>query len=311
MIRVFKLLHTLMILSLLFVASKCKKDVTESEFKVRDRKEQYLQHEKDSIYNFLRTHTYVVDYEQNIHFSEAAPWQTRLIDVVDSIIVPDTLSDGLEYTVYFLNIYPGIGDSITTCDQVFYSYTLWDITGRLYKHNGHQNPSWTNVFKPYIGGIGMGGIPSIIDKFNAGTYRQNDDGTVLFSGFGNFVAFIPSGLLEKYGYSIQVTSDQYLPAYTPLIIQMHLLHVNTDFDMDNVPNVLEDRNGNGNPEDDNTDRETEKRYNIQVPLPDYKDADDDGDFLPTKDEDPNGNGDPTDDDTDGDGVPDYLDPDTH
>lgn len=74
-------------------------------------------------------------------------------------------------------------------------------------------------------------------------------------------------------------------------------------DNDGIPAELEDRNGNGDLNDDDTDGDG---------LPDYLDADDDGDNVLTKDEnpDPNEDGNLTDAlDTDADGIPNYLDDD--
>lgn len=77
----------------------------------------------------------------------------------------------------------------------------------------------------------------------------------------------------------------------------------TKDDNDGIPAALEDINGNGNLEDDDTDGDG---------IPNYLDADDDGDNVLTKDEnpDPNKDGILNDaQDTDGDGIPDYLDAD--
>ncbi|WP_418603410.1 hypothetical protein [Hwangdonia sp.] len=74
----------------------------------------------------------------------------------------------------------------------------------------------------------------------------------------------------------------------------------TEDDNDGIPAALEDRNGDGNLENDDTDGDE---------IWDYIDEDDDGDNVPTKDEDLNGDGDFTNDDTDGDGIPNYLDDD--
>lgn len=74
-------------------------------------------------------------------------------------------------------------------------------------------------------------------------------------------------------------------------------------DNDGILAILEDINGNGNLEDDDTDGDG---------LPNYIDADDDGDNILTKDEVPdlNNDGDLIDaQDTDGDTIPDYLDDD--
>lgn len=72
-------------------------------------------------------------------------------------------------------------------------------------------------------------------------------------------------------------------------------------DNDGIPAHLEDINGNGNLDDDDTDGDG---------IPNYLDPDDDGDNVLTKDENPDPNGDGILDDaqdTDGDGIPDYLD----
>ncbi|ULC60846.1 hypothetical protein MBM09_07555 [Flaviramulus sp. BrNp1-15] len=72
-------------------------------------------------------------------------------------------------------------------------------------------------------------------------------------------------------------------------------------DNDGILAQLEDINGNGDLEDDDTDGDG---------LPNYIDADDDGDNILTASEnpDPNGDGDLSDaQDTDGDNIPDYLD----
>ncbi|KJD33064.1 hypothetical protein PK35_08855 [Tamlana nanhaiensis] len=87
----------------------------------------------------------------------------------------------------------------------------------------------------------------------------------------------------------------------PVIID--ILTVLTEDDNDGIPAILEDRNGNGDLTDDDTDGDG---------LPDYIDADDDGDNILTINEnpDPNEDGDLSDaQDTDGDGTPDYLDDD--
>lgn len=74
-------------------------------------------------------------------------------------------------------------------------------------------------------------------------------------------------------------------------------------DNDGIPAKLEDRDGDGNYKNDDTDGDG---------LADYIDEDDDGDNVPTADENPDPNGDGNLDDaqdTDGDGIPDYLDKD--
>lgn len=74
--------------------------------------------------------------------------------------------------------------------------------------------------------------------------------------------------------------------------------LDTDDDGDGVPTVEEVYDGVENPEDQDSDGDL---------IPDYLDQDDDGDAVDTIDEDVDGDGDPTNDDSDGDGIYDYLD----
>ncbi len=73
-----------------------------------------------------------------------------------------------------------------------------------------------------------------------------------------------------------------------------------DDDDDGVPTLDEDRDGDGDPTNDDTDGDG---------IPDYLDQDDDGDGVVSSQEDINSDGDPTNDYTDGDGIPNYLDDD--
>ncbi|MFQ3213864.1 MAG: gliding motility-associated-like protein, partial [Marivirga sp.] len=76
-------------------------------------------------------------------------------------------------------------------------------------------------------------------------------------------------------------------------------YLDTDDDNDQVPTIEEDYDNDGNPQNEDTDGDI---------IPDYLDFDDDGDGLTTLEEDVDQNGDPRNDDTDGDSIPDYLDP---
>ncbi|MCA0131664.1 hypothetical protein [Winogradskyella alexanderae] len=71
-----------------------------------------------------------------------------------------------------------------------------------------------------------------------------------------------------------------------------------DDDEDGIPTELEDRNGDGDPTNDDFDMDG---------IADYLDKDDDNDNVPTINEDIDNDGDPTNDDTDNDGSPNYLD----
>lgn len=77
------------------------------------------------------------------------------------------------------------------------------------------------------------------------------------------------------------------------------INVTEQDDDDGIPRNQEDRNGNGNLFDDDTDGDG---------IPNFIDTDDDNDNVPTSVEIINNDGDNL-PDTDGDGTPDYLDPD--
>ncbi|SFD24884.1 hypothetical protein [Algibacter pectinivorans] len=113
-------------------------------------------------------------------------------------------------------------------------------------------------------------------------------------------ASLPTNLFCEVIPSAEVTITQDIESTSGTA---NLRTVLTEDDNDGIPAELEDLNGNGNYDDDDTDGDG---------IPNYIDADDDGDNILTKDEnpDPNGDGDLSDaQDTDGDGIPDYLDPD--
>ena len=96
----------------------------------------------------------------------------------------------------------------------------------------------------------------------------------------------------------EVGNDLGMPVDTDLDGTIDAL--DADDDGDGVDTRLEDRDGDGDPTNDDTDNDG---------TPDYLDTDDDGDGVLTRDEDRNGDGSPITDDTDGDGTPDYLDTD--
>ena len=74
---------------------------------------------------------------------------------------------------------------------------------------------------------------------------------------------------------------------------------------------MEDVDGNGRLNNDNTDLAAEQKTTSFNFFPNYLDADDDGDGTPTIDEIViNADGSITFPDADGDGIPDYLDADT-
>jgi len=300
---------TLVLISI--IAGNCKKN--KPTYKPpRDRKEQYAT-EKDSILNFLKTHTYTVDSRWHFILDTLTDPQTQtsLYDAAQVVQMQDPEVDDLTYDVYFIPFRTGTELNITTCDRIFAASRVMDFTGEVYFNTPELSAEWANVWTPVLSKLNIPGLRYVLTHFKSGTFTTNPDGTVTFDNFGAGVAFIPSGLLGNYGYSTAAGDNgKVLKAYSPVIVDFKILHVNLDIDNDNVPNIVEDLNGDGDPTNDNTDKETEDQNNFPN-IPNYTDPDDDGDHLRTKDEDPNGDGDPTNDDTDGDGIPNYLDADTH
>lgn len=126
-----------------------------------------------------------------------------------------------------------------------------------------------------------------LSSTNPFNYRTYSNSSLPSSGL--FCSEIPLS-------SIKITQDIESTSGT-----VKIKTVLTEDDNDGIPAALEDINGNGNLDDDDTDEDG---------IPNYLDVDDDGDNVLTVNEkpDPNDDGDISDAlDTDGDGIPNYLD----
>ena len=133
---------------------------------------------------------------------------------------------------------------------------------------------------------------------------ENGDGTVSFDDYGVGAIFMPSGL----AYFDRPPSGSIITSYTPLVFKTDLLsfETNTDFDGDGIPSIMEDLDGDGNLNNDNTDQDSEVLF-----LPNHNDPDDDADGILTIDEiDIDDEGNVTFRDSDGDGIKDHLDSDS-
>ena len=151
-----------------------------------------------------------------------------------------------------------------------------------------------------------------LTEFNTGSViTENGDGTLDFGIHGIGAVFIPSGLAYFFGTGPSNTDGSPgLPQYANLIFKIDNLSFqqNTDFDGDGIPSIMEDLNGDGNLNNDNTDEDLEGNF---VFTPNHVDPDDDGDGILTIDEiEINADGTITFPDSDGDGIVDYLDSDS-
>ncbi len=130
--------------------------------------------------------------------------------------------------------------------------------------------------------------------------------------------------------------DNTTGAVTLSSVLLAVIDCTADYDLDNIPSLNEDLNGNGNFGDDDTDGDNIPDFldedddgdyvltNVEAvdtgranvnsyldtdgdQIPNYLDNDDDGDGILSLNEDTNGNYNLLDDDTDGDNIPNYLD----
>ncbi len=205
-------------------------------------------------------------------------------------------TDGEEvsHTLYYLVAREGTGESPTIGDNVVLQYEGSLLDGVLFD-------GWSTPIKEYLSGNLTRGYGNGVKKFKSGTGPiENGDGTVSYEGYGVGLIFIPSGL----GYFDKPREGSGIPKHEPLIFKIDVLafEKDTDFDGDGIPSILEDLDGDGNLNNDNTDGDAGANH---------RDIDDDNDGKPTRDEieiDDEGN--ITYPDTDGDGTPDYLDSDS-
>ncbi len=290
-IRVFSILS----LFFLLTATTCKKDTpSTTEQNIKDRKERYLEVEKDSIIEFLQTHTYSLDAQYNMEIdtlddptTQTSIWDDPNLQVLQ---IPDPKVEDLIYDVYYIPFTIGTSKQIEKYDRVLTAYKGYTLDLQLFDMAIDDLPAW--FYLPKL----IQAWQEILPLFKDGTYTPNNDGTVTFSGYGAGFFITPSGL----AYYNEVNKS--IPAYSPLIFTFKSFLDDKDNDNDNVPNMVEDLNQDGDPTNDNTDGDN---------IPNFWDDDDDNDGVKTIDEDTNHDGDPTNDDSDGDGIPNYLDADTH
>ncbi len=209
------------------------------------------------------------------------------------------LDDGeeIEHTLYYVVVRDGVGGSPTFADN-----TVLQYEGSLL--NGDAFDAANSPVNQYLSGNLIPGYAMGVENFNAGEGPfDNGDGTVSFEDYGIGILFIPSGL----GYFDRPPLGSGIPSYEPLIFKIDLLSFepDTDFDGDGIPSILEDLNGDGDLNNDNTDEDTEP---LGVFLANHNDTDDDADGIPTREEiDIDEEGNVTFRDTDGDGIWDHLD----
>jgi hypothetical protein len=200
---------------------------------------------------------------------------------------------GITYSMYYLVLRPGTGESPSNVDGVLAAYAgTYLQKGTVADATELTNIAFEEIKYPQqilslfstISGWG-----EIFPLFKTGdTPIANADGTVTYNNFGAGVMFIPSGLAY---YS---TGSGSIPTYVPLIFKFKLFAISRlDQDGDGIPSYLEDLNGDGYMKSfsstnlypttlsdairyaDDTDRDG---------IPNFLDVDDDADGIGTRKE---------------------------
>jgi len=282
----------LLCLSILFIGYACDDDTFGVPVDDFDYEGQALI-DNDSILVFLENHYYndAIDSVQPL-----VSGATALID--DSRLLTQDVTDfDVDYKLYVFvknegspipeKGYPTEVDSVL----VKYKGQYFNSTVELIDFDERTvNPLWLTL-NSVIRGWSHG-----FTNFKGGENITNN-GPITYSNGGKGVLFIPSGLAYgKFG-----TAG--IPPSSSLMFYIELYDVieNTDHDLDSVPSILEDPDGDGDPRNDDTDGDG---------FPNFLDPDDDNDGVATKDE-GGDDGDPTNDfnDPNNPTLPDYLNPD--
>ncbi len=185
------------------------------------------------------------------------------------------LIDDVEYTLYYLVINEGGGETPITIDSTYTAYKGFTLKNKVFDQN---NTGMWITYPPVPKGI----MPAVANTSIISGYRQaltvmkaatniiqNSDGTFTYENAGRIIAFIPSGL----GY---FSGTQLGKAYECAIFDLTLVSkLSRDHDGDGIPSIYEDLNGNGDYFDDDTDGDG---------VPDFMDVDDDADGFLTRDE---------------------------
>lgn len=319
-IRLMKIRSVIFIFISTLVILSCKKDEDTVEFIPPTDISEIVVQDEAKLQEYFATHFY--NYEE--FTAEETGFDYKIIidtiagDNSDKISLKDSEGFGfktvsvksenvgidgteeIDHKVYYLIARQGEGATTTFADSTYVKYQGELLDGTIF--DSSTLPLWFNL----PGGIVPGFAHGITSLKGGKKGVPNADGTVTVENYGIGAIFFPSAL----GYYADIQGT--IPAYSPLIFKIELLAVNqTDHDGDGIPSYLEDVDGNGRLNNDNTDLAAEKKVGFTF-YANYLDADDDGDGTLTIDEinlDSEGNF-LSFKDTDEDGVPDHLDADT-
>lgn len=249
--------------------------------------------DNDSILVFLENHYY------NDAIDSVQPLVTGATSLLNDsrLIIQDVTDFNVDYKLYVF--VKSVGNPVpdkgypTEVDSVLVKYKgqYFNSTVELIDFDERTvNPLWLTL-NSVIRGWSHG-----FTNFKGGENITNN-GPITYANGGKGVLFIPSGLAYGQFGTAGIPPSSSLMFY----IELYDLVENTDHDLDSVPSILEDPDGDGDPRNDDTDGDG---------FPNFSDPDDDNDGVLTKDE-GGADGDPTNDfnDPNNPTLPDYLNPD--
>ena len=245
--------------------------------------------DNDSLVAFLKNNYYneVLDSVKPITNNE-----TSLFDDV-KLVTKEVTENDINYKLYYYVNRVGTPDEDkgfpTVMDSVYAKYRGQRIVRKdSLSPDFDKNTAWFSLNQ-----VIKGWTYSFV-HFKGGNNVTND-GPINYENGGKGILFIPSGLAYANRGTGNIAPNSLLMFY----IELWDLVPDTDDDQDGVASINEDPDGDGNPRNDDTDKDN---------VPNYLDTDDDGDGVLSKDEDKNGDGNPANDFSDPNkpNVPDYL-----
>jgi FKBP-type peptidyl-prolyl cis-trans isomerase FkpA len=251
--------------SLIALFAACKKDDSVTVAPPRDYGVQYAA-EKDSIENYLKTH-YIesVDEDMNIQLlpipdggDQVSIWDQDAYPLQNKIVN----SNDVDYTVYYLVLREGVGETPTRGDDVMVAYRGTLLDGTQFDYT-----PFPDALSPLP--LFIEGWHNIIPLFKTGVYVDipNSPDPPSYQDFGAGVMFLPSGLAY-----FNTTPSSIVSAYDSMIFSFKLYDLEyTDLDADGILNKDETVAGTDIKDYDTDGDET----------PNYLDTDDDGDGYTT------------------------------
>lgn len=246
----------------------CKDDDSTDVAPPRDYTLQYAD-EKIILDQYLHNHYIAsVDADMNVDIQPLAADDTEHESIWDQTEYPlqnkMVNSNGVNYTVYYLVLREGVGESPTVYDNIFCAYRGTLLNGTQFDYL----PFPQNVSS--LSGT-IEGWREIIPLFKEGVYNdfEGNPNPAAFTDFGAGVMFLPSGLAYYNNALFNV------PSYSPMVFSFKLLSVERgDADGDGIYTTDETIPG-VSPEEYDTDGDGK---------PNYLDVDDDNDGYSTRSE---------------------------